>query len=99
MFKRVHLVFGVAGGNSIGLVLNAFRNFGLQTPRILGFDSFGGIPDEAVGVSRPLGWMRGAYDSSVARRSLCERTKSGGEVCPESAQRLSFQDQVDILDS
>ena len=64
-----------------------------------GFDSFSGIPDEAVGVSRPLGWMRGAYDSSVARRSLCERTKSGGEVCPESAQRLSFQDQVDILDS
>ena len=70
-FSREIYVFGVAGGNSIESIRKAFYfNFGLQTPRVWGFDSFSGIPDEAVGVSRPLGWTRGAYDSSVARRSL-----------------------------
>lgn len=98
-FSQEIYVFGVAGGNSIGSIRNAFGNFGLQIPRIWGFDSFSGIPDEAAGVSRPLGWTRGAYDSSVSRRSLCKRTNSGGEVCPEFVQRLSFQEQVDILDS
>ena len=98
-FSREIYVFGVAGGNSIESIRKAFSKFGLQMPRIWGFDSFSGIPDETVGVSRPLGWTRGTYDSSVANRSLCKRTNSGGEVCHASAQRLSFKEQVDILDS
>ena len=98
-FTREIYVFGVAGGNSIDSIRKAFREFKLSTPRIWGFDSFSGIPDESVGISRPLGWVQGAYDSSVADRSLCNRTSSGGEVCQKSSKRLSFKEQVAILDS
>ena len=73
-FTREVYVFGVARGSSIDSVRKAFREFDLSTPRIWGFDSFSGIPDESVGVSRPLGWTRGTYDSSVMDRSLCKRT-------------------------
>lgn len=97
-FTRDIYVFGVARGSSIDSTRKAFREFDLPTPRVWGFDSFSGIPDESVGVSRPLGWTRGAYDSSV-NRSLCKRSNSGGEVCDKSAKGLSFKEQVTILDS
>ena len=97
-FGREIYVFGVAGGNSIGQIRMAMKEYGLPIPRLWGFDSFSGIPDEATGISRPIGWVQGTYDSSIADHSLCVRTSSGGESCSNSA-RLSFKEQVTILDS
>ena len=67
-FGREIYVFGVAGGNSIGSIRMAMKEYELPMPRLWGFDSFSGIPNEAIGISRPIGWVHGAYDSSIANR-------------------------------
>ena len=79
-FGREIYVFGVAGGNSIGQIRMAMKEYGLPIPRLWGFDSFSGIPNEAIGISRPIEWVQGVYDSSIANRSLCVRTSSGGRI-------------------
>lgn len=92
-------VFGVAGGNSVASMRAAFQEYGLPQPAVWGFDSFQGIPEEAGGVSRPVGWTRGTYDSSMDGFQ-CTRTQAGGLSCVETdkSRRLTFAEQVEKMD-
>lgn len=93
--------FGVAGGNSIASIRAAFKTYGLQEPRTWGFDSFAGLPPEQRGISRPTGWSAGTYDSSRTETSAfkCVRTGSGGVSCTGRAQPMTFDEQIERMDS
>jgi len=92
--------FGVASGVSVATFRKAIAEYGLPQPRIWGFDSFHGLPPELPGISRPLGWTSGTYDSSRQGTSgySCLRTGSGGVKCTGSARPLTFEEQVRKID-
>jgi hypothetical protein len=56
-----YLEFGVSRGTSIAAAARAFRELGLHHVRLIGFDSFEGMPDESTG----QGWTPGQYKSTL----------------------------------
>ncbi|TPG53403.1 class I SAM-dependent methyltransferase [Roseomonas nepalensis] len=63
-----YLEFGVSRGTSMACVFHVLQQAGLSRARLIGFDSFRGLPPEAAG----QGWPPGAYHStlSATRRYL-----------------------------
>jgi O-methyltransferase len=55
-----YLEFGVYNGSSMLCMYRALREVGLQDPRLIGFDSFEGLPQDAD----EAGWRPGDYRSS-----------------------------------
>ncbi|TFG48382.1 MAG: class I SAM-dependent methyltransferase [Candidatus Brocadiia bacterium] len=56
-----YLEFGVSRGTSLASVYRALLNKGLSHVRLIGFDSFQGLPPEAA----DEGWVPGDYKSSL----------------------------------
>jgi O-methyltransferase len=56
-----YLEFGVSRGTSMACVHRVVTEFGLDRMRLIGFDSFQGMPPEAA----EEGWAPGAYASTV----------------------------------
>jgi O-methyltransferase len=67
----VYLEFGVSRGTSMACVYRCLRAAGLIHTRLIGFDSFEGMPPEAA----EEGWVPGQYRSTIAatRRYLAHR--------------------------
>lgn len=65
-----YLEFGVSRGTSTACVYHVLRTEGLQYVRLVGFDSFEGLPPEAASE----GWAPGQYKSTLAatRRYLAK---------------------------
>ncbi len=55
-----YIEFGVSRGTSMACVYRAFLAKDLKSPRLIGFDSFKGLPGEAAGE----GWLPGDFKSS-----------------------------------
>lgn len=55
-----YLEFGVSRGTSMSLVFKALRDHGLKDVRLIGFDSFEGLPEQAD----QEGWRAGEYYST-----------------------------------
>ena len=56
-----YLEFGVSRGTSMSCMYQALRRAGLAHVRLIGFDSFEGMPSEAAG----QGWAPGTYASTM----------------------------------
>lgn len=56
-----YLEFGVSRGTSMSCMYHALRKAGLSEVRLIGFDSFKGLPGEAQG----QGWAPGAFASTI----------------------------------
>ena len=56
-----YLEFGVSRGTSMACMHHALRKAGLSNVRLVGFDSFEGMPSEAAG----QGWYPGQYASTI----------------------------------
>ena len=56
-----YLEFGVSRGNSLACAYHALANLGLDQVRLVGFDSFEGMPPE----SAEEGWPEGVYHSTL----------------------------------
>ena len=94
-----YLEFGVSRGTSMACVYHALRRAGLSDVKLIGFDSFEGMPPESAG----QGWKPGRYASTIGatRRYL---KKAGVDVnqvhlvkgwfrdtlSPEAATRLNI---------
>jgi O-methyltransferase len=65
-----YLEFGVSRGTSMACVFHALQRSELHQVRLIGFDSFAGMPPEA----ETQGWRQGAYASTLraTRRYLRE---------------------------
>lgn len=57
-----YLEFGVSRGTSMACMYHVMRDSELSGVRLLGFDSFAGLPSEAEG----QGWKPGSYASTIA---------------------------------
>ena len=57
-----YLEFGVSRGTSMACMHHALRKAGLLGVRLIGFDSFKGLPSEASG----QGWKPGEYASTIS---------------------------------
>lgn len=66
-----YLEFGVSRGTSLSCVDRVLREEGIHGARLIGFDSFEGLPPEAAGE----GWIPGRFKSSLAttRQYLAKR--------------------------
>jgi O-methyltransferase len=66
-----YLEFGVSRGTSLACAYNALEQAGERRARLIGFDSFEGLPEEAAA----QGWRPGDYRStlSATRRYLLRR--------------------------
>lgn len=66
-----YLEFGVSRGTSMAIVYKALQDHGLKDVRLIGFDSFEGLPEEA----NEEGWRAGQYSSTqkTTRQYLASR--------------------------
>lgn len=66
-----YVEFGVSRGDSMAAAFKAFEQAGLHEVRLIGFDSFKGLPPEVA----QEGWTPGDYHSSerAARRNLMQQ--------------------------
>jgi O-methyltransferase len=73
-----YLEFGVSRGTSLACVDEVLRSAGVDGTRIVGFDSFAGLPSEA----EFEGWLPGAYRSNLwaTKRYLREHGVDLGRV-------------------
>jgi O-methyltransferase len=60
-----YLEFGVSRGTSLSIVHSVLRSRGAETVRLIGFDSFEGMPEAAAGE----GWKPGQYRSPIEATS------------------------------
>jgi hypothetical protein len=66
-----YLEFGVSRGTSLACMHTALREAGLGHVRLIGFDSFEGMPEESIG----QGWTPGAYSSTLPATTAYLRKK------------------------
>jgi O-methyltransferase len=73
-----YLEFGVSRGTSVALVFKALQEHRMKDVRLIGFDSFKGLPEQAD----EEGWRAGEYRSTekVTRQYLASRDVDMGRV-------------------
>ena len=73
-----YLEFGVSRGTSMACMYHALRKAGLSSVRLIGFDSFKGLPSESAG----QGWKPSQYASTIGatKRYLKKAGVDPGEV-------------------